>query len=128
MDDSGALAVAEPAGALLRDVGERRYELELEGYRLALELAPGAAGRTQRLRVLPLGAAARETVGRLTATSGQKSTVSALFRGADPEQNQVLLGALLERVATIDFAGAPVWLSHNTLRTLERLPLRFTLN
>ena len=67
----------------------------------------------------------RRTTGHLAFGAGIHGCVGQMMARLELE---MLLGALLERVAAIEYAGTPVWLSHNTLRTLERLPLRFTLN
>ncbi len=39
---------------------------------------------------------------------------------------EVLLGAMVERVAAIEPAGKPERLIHNTLRAVTRLPIRMT--
>jgi cytochrome P450 len=39
---------------------------------------------------------------------------------------EVLLGAMIERVAAIELAGEPERLIHNTLRAVTKLPLRMT--
>lgn len=66
----------------------------------------------------------RTTTGHMAFGAGIHGCVGQMMARLELE---VFLDALRAHVATIEFAGTPVWLSHNTLRTLERLPIRFTL-
>ena len=64
----------------------------------------------------------RKTTGHLAFGMGIHGCVGQMLARLELE---ALVTALLKRVANFEIEGAPVWLKHNTLRTLQKLPLRF---
>lgn len=100
---------------------------EIDGVALAenakVLLCLGAANRDPRRWTEPDAFdIARKASGHLAFGMGIHGCVGQMLARLELE---VLVTALLDRVAAFELAGAPVWTKHNTLRTLETLPLRF---
>ncbi|MFY0615247.1 MAG: cytochrome P450 [Hyphomicrobiaceae bacterium] len=86
-------------------------------------LSLGAANRDPRCWTQPEKFdITRKTTGHLAFGMGIHGCVGQMLARLELE---VLATALLKRVTTFEMQGAPVWLQHNTLRTLKKLPLRF---
>lgn len=68
--------------------------------------------------------ASRNTVGHLGFGAGDHNCIGQMMARMEAE---CLLGALLERVRSIERAGPPVWRPVNQMRTLDTLPLRLAL-
>ena len=95
--------------------------VQLEADRKVL-LSLGAANRDPRHWAQPDEFdITRKTTGHLAFGMGIHGCVGQMLARLELE---ALVSALLERVAAFESEGMPVWLLHNTLRTLEKLPLR----
>jgi hypothetical protein len=66
---------------------------------------------------------ARKVAGHVGFGTGIHGCVGQMIARLEME---VLLGAMIERVAAIELAGEPERLIHNTLRAVTKLPLRMT--
>jgi 4-methoxybenzoate monooxygenase (O-demethylating) len=66
---------------------------------------------------------ARKVAGHVGFGTGIHGCVGQMIARLEME---VLLGAMVERVAAIELAGKPERLIHNTLRAVTKLPLRMT--
>lgn len=104
--------------------------VEIDGIQLAentkVLLSLGAANRDPRRWTQPGNFdIARKTSGHLAFGMGIHGCVGQMLARLELE---VLVTAMLKHVDAFEFDGAPVWLRHNTLRTLKKLPLRFSLH
>ncbi len=102
--------------------------VDLGGYRLEadtkIQIFAGSANRDPRKWTNPDTFDLNRTpAGHLAFGHGIHLCVGQLIARMEAE---ILLGALLDKIETIELTGEPVYRPLNTLRTLDELPLRLT--